>query len=176
MPPTDPAAVGEDGEATVVEGPTGPGWVIQIKGYHFFNKDRANAGAKFVKETFMQNLENKKIRLPDGPKGKLKLVAIKDLGIGYPVIVRPWPIRTIKILDPNAAVENEGGAGGLEGPGGRGNLAQDEPEIPTITLRQFDFILQFCWQETPLSRRLNPDLPKAGDPAADGGFAVTGGN
>jgi len=170
VPPAD-GMVGVGAEGAVVEGPRGEGWIVQIKGYHFHNKDRHDAGAKFVKETFIEGLENKKIRLPDGLGGKLKLVAIKDLGIGYPVIVRPWPIRTIQIRDPNAdALEEAANAGPL----GRGVPAPDVPVTPPITLKQFDFILQFCWQETPLSKRLNPQ-PKSDAEAADN-LAVAGGN
>lgn len=156
------------------EGPTGEGWVIQIKGYHFHNKHLNDQSAKFVRDTLIRNLQEKKILLPDGPNRKMKLVPIKDLGIGYPVIVQSWRVRPVEMRDPNAEVaEQSEEMGAAAGPGG---MRGEEPEatVPTIKLRQYDFVLQFCWQETPLSKRLNPQpAAPAGEP---GTVATLGGN
>jgi hypothetical protein len=149
--------------------------VIQIKGYHFHNKKLDDQSAKFVRDTFIHNLENKKILLPDGPGRKMKLVPIKDLGIGYPVIVQSWRVRSVEIQDPNAEVPEEGavGAFGAGEVAGRRRAAA-EPDAPTIKLRQYDFVLQFSWQETPLTKRLNP---QPATPAEDAGnVAALGGN
>lgn len=183
------SAPAAEGDGTVVpgEGPTGEGWVVQIKGYHFYNKRLDNQGAKFVRDTFMYNLENKKIKLPvpvtvvkDGRKVtemQMKPVAIKELGVQYPVIVQSWRIRPVEIRDPTADTDDQGqGAEGEFGPGGvRGAGPNAGAVAPTIKLKQFDFILQFCWQETPLSKRLNPQQPK-GDQPADAGTVATVGN
>ena len=192
-PPADAAAATEpvagDGTTPVVEGPTGEGWVIQIKGYHFYNKRLDYQGANYVRDTFMQNLETKKIPLPvpetieqngrKETKTVIKNVPIKELGIGYPVIVHSWRIRPIQILDPNAAAVEEaaGGIGNAGAIGGRRSPMQDGATVvPTIELRQFDFVLQFCWQETPLSKRLNPQPPKSDNPADADSVAYRGGN
>jgi type IV pilus assembly protein PilM len=163
-PSSDTPPADSGGTTTGGEGPSGEGWVIQIKGYHFHNKVLGYQGAKYVKNTFMHYLETKKIKLPDGPNGKTKPVAIKDLGIGYPVIVRSWKVRPVPIPDPNANLEE----------------AAEEQDadrvIPTIELQQFDFVLQFCWQETPLSKRLNPQQPKADESTGAGTVAIAGGN
>lgn len=176
--PGDPSALaGADGAGTVTDGPSGEGWVIQIKGFHFHNKRRDHQGAKYVKDTFMKNLENKKILLPDGPGGKKKLVAIKDLGVGYPVIVRPWPIRNVEIRDPAADMEEQGPMGEFEGGGGRpiAQNANAPGPAKTIPLKQFDFVLQFCWKETPLSKRLKPPTDEAVSTGA-GAVATMGTN
>ncbi len=180
VPAGVPTADGAVGAVPLGEGPSGEGWVIQIKGYHFHNKKRDLQGAKYVKETLMKNLENKKIKLPDGPGGAMKLVAIKDLGVGYPVIVRPWPIRSVQIRDPNADIEDPaGGEANFEAmrfprADARGAVPNEGPVAPTITLKQFDFVLQFCWQETPLSKRLKPPPKKTDDSSESGTVAVVG--
>jgi type IV pilus assembly protein PilM len=156
-------------------GPSGEGWIVQIKGYHFHNKQLSNQSAKFVRDTFIHNLENKKILLPDGPSGKMKLVPIKDLGISCPVIVQSWRVRGVEIRDPNAEAAEQGG---LEGPGAGAGMgrrgAEPVPPAATIKLRQYDFVLQFCWQETPLTKRLNPQPAAPADNA--GTVAAVGGN
>jgi hypothetical protein len=135
----------------------------------------------------MQNLETKKIPLPvpetveeNGRKMTrlvTKHVPIKELGIGYPVLVHGWKIRTIRIEDPNAETLEEGGLGGaLRGAAGRMPAGEAQVPIqPTIELKQFDFVLQFCWQETPLSKRLNPTPPNPGD-SIDADSVAQGGN
>jgi type IV pilus assembly protein PilM len=183
-PAAPPEAGGDAGVdiealAEAVDGPSGEGWVIQIKGYHFHNKRLDNQAGKFVHDTFIKNLEEKQIRLPDGPDGKMKLVSMKELGISNPVIVRSWRVRPVEIRDPNAPdleqlneASGAGFAGGLPTGGvGRGNAP--EPEVRTIKLQQFDFIMQFCWQETPLTKRLNPE-PKTEDGAGDETLAAAG--
>jgi type IV pilus assembly protein PilM len=172
--PGDATAPAGEGAAPTTEGPTGEGWVIQIKGFHFHNKRLDYGGAKFVRDTFMKNLEEKKIMLPDGEGGKPKLVSIKELGLGYPVIVRSWRIRPVEIRDPN----EELAAAAQLGPGGRPGAAAPPQQFNSIKLMQFDFILQMCWQETPLSKRLGGGLPKTDQPTTEGGAAPTapGGN
>jgi hypothetical protein len=52
--------------------------------------------------------------------------------------------------------------------------AEPVPPAATIKLRQYDFVLQFCWQETPLTKRLNPQPAAPADNA--GTVAAVGGN
>lgn len=76
---TDPAAAG-DGAAS---GPTGPGWVFTLRGYHYHNLTSKPDDSKeaYVIKTLIENLRQKEI---DTPEGK---VPVGDLGIGYPVII-----------------------------------------------------------------------------------------
>ena len=45
-------------------GPTGPGWIVQITGYHYHNADRDNQGAQYVRNTLIQQLREGKLELP----------------------------------------------------------------------------------------------------------------
>ncbi len=118
-------------------GPTGAGWVIELRCHHFHNKQRESKGFIFVRDSFIKNLQESEIKLvsKDGQETK---VAIKDLGIGYPVI--PKPIELIKEV-PNPLLDKSAGA--------------------AAPLHEFDFILQFVWQPTPLTKRLEVQAAKA---------------
>jgi hypothetical protein len=45
-----------------------------------------------------------------------------------------------------------------------------------IKLRRFDFVLQFCWQATPLSKRLEKQKQPAQAAAAEVAAGAGGGN
>jgi type IV pilus assembly protein PilM len=131
------------GEAVAATGPKGEGWVIQLKGYHHHNKLNGIEGAQFVREQFMKRLESDKVPLPVGKKHATVLVPIKDLGIGYPVLIRTSQIYSDPLLDPEQ--EEEGNPG-------------EDPKPKLIPANRFDFTVQFCWQETPPSQRAQKKL------------------
>ena len=69
-------------------GPTGPGWVIQLKGYHFHNTNPGlhftnDEGKEFIENTFFKHLEEGIVQLPDGPDGEP--VEVTDRQAGHPV-------------------------------------------------------------------------------------------
>jgi type IV pilus assembly protein PilM len=151
-PGVAPAAPGAAPGSPPVEdpGPSGPGWVIQLKGYHYHNKDSFESlGAGFVRDTLIKNLRDAKIKLV-GKDDQVTEWSIKELGIGYPVIASEIrPLSTEQWVDPNAPASVEGKA---------------------VTLKRFDFTLQFVWQPTPLSKRLETRAKAQQTPAlaADG--------
>jgi type IV pilus assembly protein PilM len=149
-------------------GPSGEGWVIELRGYHFHNTlagdkegDRSNEGEQFIINTFFKNLETGTVKLPDGPQGDLVDVLIKDLGISHPVVVTKEPLINVQYW-PEATEGDESGSGpsrpimrqeGTVTPGRIGNAA--EPALPKPwKLRKYNFIIQFCWKETPRGERL----------------------
>jgi type IV pilus assembly protein PilM len=115
---------------------TGPGWVIEIKGYHFFNGIKGQEGQEHVQNYLINFLLNGSIELevddktginpPEGappvPAGR---VALRDLGIRLP-IVRYAPLINKDFKVPNPAYwallqeqRMAAGAGGAAGmPGG----------------------------------------------------------
>ena len=142
-PPADPAAMaeGEPTEGGISVGPSGPGWVVEISGHHFHNERRHSPreGAQFVRTTLVRGLlgHGDPVTTTAGPKQGEELT-VKDLGIGYPVIVAEEPIKRVTI---------DGGmeGGGFEGRGGRPSaIGEEEP----VVLRQYSFVLQFVWQPT----------------------------
>ncbi len=149
-------------------GPKGPGWVIQLRGCHYHNNEtQESQGASYVRDTLIKNLREAKIKLL-GKDGKETELPIKDLGIGYPVIVSQ--IRRLEneaIADPNSAEPTRG----------KDAKAAAVPESKPQIVKRFDFTLQFSWQPTPLSKRLEiqeqrakgqqtPALAVDGQPAA----------
>ena len=147
-----------DGDAPAAAGPTGPGWVVQLTGYHYHNEDhhKPDEAAQFVRSTIVKGLlgEGDEVVVSAGPMAG-ETVPVKELGIGYPVIVASSPVRTTRVPKEGAAAP-----GGPQAP--RPDLfpGAAQPEDLELTLKRFDFTLQFCWQ--PVS----PGAPKPAPPAA----------
>ncbi|MFM9025019.1 MAG: type IV pilus assembly protein PilM, partial [Planctomycetaceae bacterium] len=148
--PADPAAaVAADGSAAPAEGPTGPGWVIQIRGHHFHNEEQGNEGEQFVRSTLVHNL------LPEGPgvvvaagKESGKTLPVTEVGISYPVIVDSSAIVKTPLTAPVSL------------PGTRG-----ANESPADDVQRYDFALQFAWQPTTPGSASPPPQATAGAPA-----------
>ena len=148
-------------DAQPAPGPTGPGWVVQLTGYHYHNEDhhKPDEAAQFVRSTIVKGLlgDAGEVPVSVGPLGG-QTVAVKELGIGFPVIVASSPVRPVAIAKETAAAPGEQ----MPRPefGGQGPQSPDNEQI---TLRRFDFTLQFCWQ--PVSPGApQPAAPQGGPP------------
>jgi type IV pilus assembly protein PilM len=183
-----------------VQGPTGPGWVIEIKGYHYYNdpKDRLNYGPLHVRNTLLKQLKEGYIDLPLGPGQPMYRFSMKDLGIGYAILAYSPRPRPVMIENPNYVPPSNasGGAGvgetpmgfpmataGAVLPGGVAdpNAKTDPDNPPAFHVIRYDFAVQFVWQEKPLNVRLQEirqreeAARKAAEEAAAGGGAAPGG-
>jgi type IV pilus assembly protein PilM len=160
----DPAAAGAPA------GPTGPGWVIQLNGYHFHNPvpaDPQNEGKEFVDNTLVEQLENGTVMLPDGPNGEMMEVSMEELGISYPIVITKNPIYEVQYT-PQTLSEMEmtrrrsmgvedtrGSTRGTRGRPRAARNAEEEIKPPEVwTLREYDFVVQFVWQPMPRSERI----------------------
>jgi type IV pilus assembly protein PilM len=134
--PADPAAAATPPPEDT--GPKGPGWVIQLRGEHYHNKQSQDSayvqGSAYVRDTLVKNLREKEIVLP-GKDGKPEKMPLKELGIGYPVIVE----TSGKILDETLT----------------------DAERNTTSVRKFTFVVQFAWSPTPISKRIEARQQKA---------------
>ncbi|MDG2206725.1 MAG: pilus assembly protein PilM [Pirellulales bacterium] len=65
--------------------PRGPGYVVQLKGYHFHDSPLNGSGKKFVQRTFVHNLQERNISLPD-QTGSVSEIPISALGISHPLV------------------------------------------------------------------------------------------
>jgi type IV pilus assembly protein PilM len=122
-------------------GPQGPGWVVQLRGFHFHNSDRYppdDQGAAFVRKTFINNLRTRSVELPLGDKEGNETINVKDLGISFPVLKDPGQIKRVTLTNPNAADE-------------RGNDHGAAPK--TVEAQKFDFTVEFAWKPTRASER-----------------------
>ena len=145
-------------------GPTGAGWVIELRGHHFHNEQRHKPleGAQFLRSTLVKNLMGKdtKVIVSTGPLAGEQL-RLSDLGIGFPIIVESSPIKPVRI--PIANLSEGGGSPAMPmppQPGGDPTLPQDPQEL---FLHRYDFVLQFCWQPRPAGQ-----APPASSPVAAG--------
>ena len=168
-PPTPP---GEAVVSVAADRPSGPGWVIEMKGHHFHNEThhKPHQSVEFVRSTIIKNLlgkdSNAKKRVVQDEAGEDpqtvmvstgplagQLVDVSDLGIAFPVIVESSPVKTIQIPDPRL--------------GGPGEQPVDKAKEKTIDLKRYDFILQFCWQPRV------PGSPKPPPPPAASALPVS---
>ncbi len=140
------------------------GWVVQLTGYHYHNsdQDKSNQTERFVNNTLIKNLEEGSVELPDGPNGELIKTSFADLGISHPWLVKESEIQT-ETVDLEASLGETTGRGGRsrqryggEGTGREGAAVADgeEEESSIVTLKKYNFVVQFAWIETPKSVRL----------------------
>ncbi len=153
-----PAAAADASAPGAAATPSGPGWVIQIVGHHFHNEPhhQGHDGPQFVRETLIRNLlgEGDEVTVAAGPLAG-KTVPVKELGIGFPVIVDASNPRPVRVQRPGAGEKPAAGVSG-----------QDD-EVDEVKLRRYDFTVQFCWQPTvPGSDKPKPAAQPAAAPAA----------
>ncbi|PHS02891.1 MAG: pilus assembly protein PilM [Blastopirellula sp.] len=146
-------------------GPTESGWVIQLSGYHYHNsvkgkKILSDSDAQYVRDTLLNQLDSGSLMLPD-KSGQMVSVSMRELGISHALIIAdktPYDFKVDNpdylppaIPDPTDPMAIPGGAGA-----GPGNLSVvEDPDNPrSLTVRKYEFVIQFCWRETPLSVRL----------------------
>jgi type IV pilus assembly protein PilM len=155
-PPGEAAPAATDGAEDT--GPTGAGWVIELRGFHYYNEERDNRGATFVRRTFLKQLLDGNVELPADPKtGVKQTVPIRSLGIGYPVLIDVKEIGVAAVV-PNPEEER------LQ----RDALMNKLPFTPSaeVMAKKFDFTIQFCWQEKPPKERsLTAPVSNAAPPA-----------
>ena len=155
---------GEDGgfeDGPAVGSLEGPGWVIQLTGYHYHNLDPKNDTSRFVKNTIIKSLEDGTVMLPDGEGDALIEVPLTDLGLSHPWIVKDSKIVD-DIVDPNAALDGRSARSGYggESEGGYGGRrarpaaeSDSDDESAPIELRRYNFVIQFAWRPTTKSER-----------------------
>jgi type IV pilus assembly protein PilM len=140
--PVTPAVLGEKEKE---EGPTGPGWVIELKGFHYYQAP-GQSGADHVRDTLLAKLENGKVNLPADDSGGLEMFTMKELGITSPILSEDSAKWT--------AVQ-------VDNPEYRAGDAVSEDNPPRFDVARYDFSVQFCWQGKPLGQRLKDRREKA---------------
>jgi type IV pilus assembly protein PilM len=141
-----------DPNAGANAGPTGPGWVIQLTGYHYHNADKIDYGAQYVRKTLIEKLRKGKVKLPS-PDGKDEMVTLADFGISYPVLVNPPRVETVEIPNPNALPDSSADRA-RPGETRSNNTDDNKSKVPTsIRVQRFSFTVQFCWQPRNAAER-----------------------
>ncbi|QDV42896.1 Competence protein A [Stieleria neptunia] len=192
--PKEPGAV-----ATEPEAPTGPYWVVELQGYHYFNNpDRVglhgnNHTRKYLTTAFLDpsrlppDVANRVIRLPDpnDPSAEPIEYTPAELGISYPLM-----------LDVEDAIETSIPNPDYEPPVlGTAVVAADvdpDAEPESFKARRMDFVFQFLWTPTTHSQRMEakeaarlkaeeeaalrgdePPAEETGDESLDGSVAAS---
>jgi hypothetical protein len=133
--------------------------VIQLRGYHYFNKNRE--GATFVRDTLIKNLEEGTVTLA-GPDGKEEEVKISKLGVSHPLLVEYEAIRPEEVDDPDAPAP---AAPPVRAVGAAAQRNQALDQRPKKTVQRFDFVLQFAWKPTTFEQRAAADKPASAIPS-----------
>jgi hypothetical protein len=139
--------------------PSGPGWVIQLRGWHYHNDRKdLNQGIVFLRNTILKNLRQQEIALPPKEQfpGGPTMYPVGKLGIGTPVLIGRETIKfdnKLEIDDPEADDQEEA-AGGDHGKRKGGKAEADaHPGKKFVDAPVFEFVIQFCWKVPP------PDSP-----------------
>ncbi|MDC0574829.1 pilus assembly protein PilM [Pirellulaceae bacterium] len=185
----DGSAAGPGGAGNVATptagGPTGSGWVIQLKGYHFFNQNRDTGDVSHVHMALLERLRQSAIDLPIAAVDDLNTeftieqFTMEEMGISRIVLVDSQENGEVIIGGANGdATEGDpgggtsgmgalgGGAGGGATPdalggGTSGGLVgdnEDAEEVVTYKASKHSFIVQFCWVPTEPIKRLAAQL------------------
>ena len=172
--PSAPPATNAETAAAGVEG---AGWIIELKGHHFFQNDNVREGGEVhVIRGLIEPLQAGMVFLPDAA-GMQNLFVTTELGISNVILVtkKDDGVQTIKRgatgggaggmdggigggagIGGGGAGIGGGGAGiggGGAGIGGGGDQVSAEDE-PTYTAKKYSFSIQFIWQPNLLSDRL----------------------
>ncbi|MDO5554189.1 MAG: pilus assembly protein PilM [Planctomycetia bacterium] len=104
----------EDPRLELIPGPSGPGNIVQLSGYHYHNTDDVNdpeRGAEYVRRTILFNLKHGEVKLPislerQQTESGTETVTLRELGIYYPILINPGVIdEKFMLLDPEAAAK-----------------------------------------------------------------------
>jgi type IV pilus assembly protein PilM len=186
-------AGGAEGQAAEDPGPQGEGWVLQLTGYHYHNREMAGGiqGAEYVRNTLLRNLHTGQILLPTADGQNRELVSLKDLGIGYPVLLDPRKVQVVPVVNPYAEPKKPetgtaegtaqsttmeampGGYTNMPGMSGMPGMMGGQSQGERVMLRRFDFVVQFCWQPTPPTERLEKKQEAQNTQAAPAPEGVT---
>lgn len=130
--------------APAEEGPTGEGVIVQLYGHHYHNgRTVREEGAEYVEKHLLAALTGKQMQ---------------DLGVSYPVLLRPGGIYE-EVITPPSAGRPTGGPGGpgLVGFGVRPETPDPAAAKP-LKLQRFDFRIQFIWKyQSPSKRNSGPE-------------------
>jgi type IV pilus assembly protein PilM len=145
-------------------GPTGAGWVFEMRGYHYYNspKRMGSEGSNHVRKTFITNLMQKPIDLPDAT-GKMIRFMPAEIGLSFPLILNEQ--KPVQKLVPNPDYDADAIQAAYQKMVADGSPATPIPvggkfpdgtinEPQTLQVLRHDFIVQIVWQETSISERL----------------------
>jgi len=167
---------GGDDDAIEFEPPEDGAWVIQLKGYHYFNKDNETGYKSHVQYVLLERLRHSVLAIPT-PFGVTPF-SMEQMGIRHIVLVDTKDEGEVRI---GASTGNNGFGGGTGGTGGFGGdpsggtsgtdptggfggepaggatgdngAAPATEEAKEYTARKFSFTIQFVWEPNEVTER-----------------------
>ena len=166
-------------DATEFEAPEDGAWVIQLKGYHYFNNNNETGYKSHVQYALLERLRHSILAIPT-PFGVTPF-HMEEMGIKHIVLVNSKDEGEVRIgaSSGNSGFGGEpsGGAGGTDPAGGFGGAATGgaaggaggknpdlAEESKEYTARKYSFTIQFVWEPNEVSGRY--ELKKQADEAA----------
>lgn len=151
---------------TPTEGPTGPGWVFELKCYHYYNDNvkargysRNNHVRKVMTTAFLEGVAKLPVGTDENGNTLFEEFTTEEMGLLYPMLVRDGTLSMESIAlpeseeDENALEENPRSIAPSNNV--RPNNEDSDFAPPTsIPVERFDFIFQFVWQEKLLTERM----------------------
>ncbi|MFG0263434.1 MAG: type IV pilus assembly protein PilM, partial [Novipirellula sp. JB048] len=142
-------------------GPSGPGWVIQLTGFHYYNSPqrKGREGSNHVRNLMTTNFLEKPIVLPDG-EGNMVSFTPQEFGLSYPLLLNDDKPTTVTIANPAYDAEEvlKAQTANAERDFPEGKTLSDLEAIvatePTLQVLRLDFDYQVVWQPNTLTDRL----------------------
>ncbi|WDQ15517.1 type IV pilus assembly protein PilM [Rhodopirellula sp. P2] len=132
-------------------GPEEEGWVIQLKGYHYFNspKHKGEEGSQHVRKYLTTNFREKPINLID-PQGNPITFTPEEFGFSYPLLLNENQPQLVQVPNPDYDPVSAMTAMQLRAEG------DDDVKVesPTLEVLRLDFVFQVVWKESVLSERI----------------------
>ena len=170
----------EAAAATTPEAPTGPYWVVELQGFHYFNDpdkvglDGNNHTRKYLTTAFRDpsrlppDVVNRIIQLPN-PNDPNDLIDYtpEELGITYPLVLDIEEAYEVSIPNPDYEAPEFGTVGA-------GAAAAKDPDAEPEFLkpRKIDFVFQFLWTPTNHTQRMEAKRLKQEAEEAEQGNTV----
>jgi len=153
-----------------MNGPTGPGWVLQLDCYHYFtNKSKypRQSQEQHVRKYMTTSFLTETVRLPVASDGEGNVVfeefTLAEIGLKYPLLISDGAINSERIENPDfdPSLDDE-------------EIDEKDREPPDFEVRRHDFRFQVVWQGVPLSERMQ--AKQAAREKAEQQQAAAGGN
>lgn len=166
--PAAPPAAATQTAPPAGAGPSGPGYAIELTGYHYFHPgddrdQRQYIDRNHVLRTLIANLTYGGCWLPveiDGVPQR-KYFLYKDIGISSPVLVgasesKPVEVQSFTTSESEDAKKDEATKAEEKGAEKAKDKDKDAPKKDTPSYRPYrtNFKVQFFWSEVPLTAKL----------------------
>ena len=150
-PASPGAAPAAAGEGATGAGPTGNGWIIKLEGRHYHNDSKKfgmnEIGEEYLRKTLIDGLMNGKVTLPTADRKGVEKVSMKELGISFPVLWKPGKVETVLIDNPKlGAPTDRNAAAAVQQALHPGGVVPVGDADTKISVPEFKFNVQFCWQ------------------------------